>query len=381
MRKHAARLTPEMRANTSPEIFRTLEETGMLEILQYFRLQGQPLICEPYGSGHINSTYLAVTDAPHNYILQKVNRRVFKDVPALMENILAVTLHLAKHASNTRHVLTLVLANDGLPYHRDSEGEYWRVYEFVNGGICLNLARNENDFYQSAVAFGQFQNSLADFPAQSLHETIAHFHDTPARYAAFHAAIEADTVGRRREVEPEIAFALQREKDAGALMQLLASGELPLRVTHNDTKLNNVILDAKLNTPLCVIDLDTVMPGLVANDFGDSIRFGASTAAEDEKDLTKVSLSLPLYRTYAEGFLSVCGARLTQRERETLPLGAKLMTLENGVRFLTDYLQGDPYYAISRPEHNLDRARTQFALVRDMEAKWDEMNALVAAIQ
>jgi Ser/Thr protein kinase RdoA (MazF antagonist) len=352
----------------------------MLEILRFFRLEGKPVTCMPYGSGHINRTYLAVTDAPHSYILQKINRRIFKDIPALMENIHAVTLHLARQDSDPRHVLTLVLTNDGMPYCRDDEGEYWRVYEFVTDGVCLNIARNENDFYQSAVAFGQFQNMLSDFPAQTLHETIAHFHDTPARYATFHAAIEADAFGRVKEVEPEIAIALEREQDADALMRLLHSGELPLRVTHNDTKLNNVILDAKLNTPLCVIDLDTVMPGLVANDFGDSIRFGASTAVEDEKDLTKVSLSLPLFRTYARGFLGVCGGRLTKRERETLPLGAKLMTLENGVRFLTDYLQGDPYYAISRPEHNLDRARTQFALVRDMETKWDDMNAILAAL-
>ncbi|MCE5344473.1 MAG: aminoglycoside phosphotransferase family protein [Eubacteriales bacterium] len=353
----------------------------MTDVLRFFRLEGQPFSCEPYGSGHINRTYLVVTDAPHRYILQKINRRVFKDVPALMENIHAVTTYLARQDPDPRHVLTLVLTTESMPYHCDQDGEYWRMYEFITGGICLNLARNENDFYQSAVAFGRFQNMLSDFPAHTLHDTIAHFHDTPARYAALHAAMQADAVGRLAEVAPEIAFALEREKEAGGLMWLLQSGELPLRVTHNDTKLNNVILDEKENTPLCVIDLDTVMPGLVANDFGDSIRFGASTAVEDEKDLSKVSLSLSLYTTYAKGFLSICGERLTQRERETLPLGAKLMTLENGVRFLTDYLQGDPYYAVARPEHNLDRARTQFALVRDMEQKWEAMNAVLAVLR
>lgn len=351
----------------------------MQQVLQAYRLDGTPVACVRYGSGHINQTYLVATNAPHLYILQRINRRVFTDVPALMENISAVTRHLSRRESDPRRVLTLLPALDGRPYCTDGEGEFWRVYEFITGGITLERAQNAGDFAQSAVAFGQFQNLLADFPATTLHETIAHFHDTPRRYQALRAAVEADTVGRRREAEPEIAFLLEREQAGGTLMRLLAAGELPLRVTHNDTKLNNVILDEKQHTALCVIDLDTVMPGLVANDFGDSIRFGANTAAEDEKDLSKVSLSLPLYEAYVRGFLEVCGARLTRREQETLPLGAKLMTLENAVRFLTDYLQGDPYYAISRPEHNLDRARTQIALVSDMERKWDAMNAIIAA--
>lgn len=350
----------------------------MREILDQFQLDGAVVTCEHYGSGHINQTFLVTTDAPHRYILQKVNRRVFTNVPALMENIDSVTKYLAKQDADPRHVLTLVPVKNGKPYYQNGEGEYWRMYEFVNGGISLNSPESAEDFYQSAIAFGTFQNLLADFPAETLHETIAHFHDTPVRYRAFHAAVEADTVRRRQEVEKEIAFALRHEQEAGFMMQLLAAGKLPLRVTHNDTKLNNVILDEKDHTALCVIDLDTVMPGLVANDFGDSIRFGASTAAEDEKDLRKVTLSLPLYETYAKGFLAVCGSRLTKREKETLPMGAKMMTLENGVRFLTDYLQGDPYYAISRPEHNLDRARTQFALVEDMERKWEQMNQIIA---
>lgn len=350
----------------------------MRGILDQFKLDGAVVSCERYGSGHINQTFLVTTDAPHRYILQQINRRVFTNVPALMENIDSVTKYLAKQDADPRHVLTLVPVKNGKPYYQNGEGEYWRMYEFVNGGISLNSPENAEDFYQSAIAFGTFQNLLADFPAETLHETIAHFHDTPVRYRAFHAAIEADAVGRRQEVEKEITFALQHEQEAGFMMHLLADGKLPLRVTHNDTKLNNVILDEKDRTALCVIDLDTVMPGLVANDFGDSIRFGASTAVEDEKDLRKVSLSLSLYETYVKGFLAVCGSRLTKREKETLPMGAKMMTLENGVRFLTDYLQGDPYYAISRPEHNLDRARTQFALVEDMERKWEQMNQIIA---
>ena len=349
----------------------------MLNILNRFHLEGAPVSCARYGSGHINETYLVETDAPHRYILQKINRGIFKDVPALMDNILAVTTYLAQMDPDPRHVLTLVPELDGLHWAQDGEGEYWRVYEFVTGGICLDRAESAEDFYQSAVAFGRFQTMLADFPAGTLHETIARFHDTPNRYGALHQAMEADSALRRKTVEKELEFALSREQVAGGLMGLLRQGALPLRVTHNDTKLNNVILDEKTRAPLCVIDLDTVMPGLVANDFGDSIRFGASTAAEDEVDLTRVSLSLPLYETYVKGFLGACGERLTRREVETLPLGALLMTLENGVRFLTDYLEGDHYYAIHRPSQNLDRCRTQFQLVRDMELKWDAMNEAV----
>ncbi|HPF86732.1 MAG TPA: aminoglycoside phosphotransferase family protein [Candidatus Limiplasma sp.] len=351
----------------------------MLKVLQSFHLDGKAVDCVRYGNGHINQTYLVTTDVGHRYILQRINRHVFADVPALMENIHAVSQYLARQDADPRHVLTLVPALDGRPYCVDDEGEYWRIYEFVTGGISLESVSSPEDFYQSAIAFGRFQTMLADFPAETLHETIAHFHDTPVRYQAFHAAVRADATGRRRGAEPEIAFMLAHEEEASGMVRMLAAGDLPLRVTHNDTKLNNVILDVKDHTALCVIDLDTVMPGLVANDFGDSIRFGANTAVEDEKDLGKVSLSLPLYETYARGFLEVCGARLTRLETETLPMGAKLMTLENAVRFLTDYLQGDIYYSIARPEHNLDRTRTQIALVKDMERKWDRMNAIIAA--
>jgi len=351
----------------------------MLKVLRHFPVDGEPLSSVRYGSGHINQTYLVTTNAPHLYIFQRINQRVFTDIPALMRNIHAVTQYLTSKDPDPRHVLTLLPAEDGRPYYTDDEGECWRLYEFVTGGITLDRAESPDDFYQSAIAFGGFQTMLADFAAETLHETIPHFHDTPARFRAFHAAVSADAAGRRRLAEREIAIALEHEHEAAFLMNLLASGELPLRVTHNDTKLNNVILDAHDRKALCVIDLDTVMPGLVANDFGDSIRFGANTAAEDETDLGKVSLSLPLYEAYARGFLEMCGSRLTELEIATLPMGAKLMTLENGVRFLTDYLQGDPYYAVARPDHNLDRARTQFALVQDMERKWERMNKIVAA--
>ena len=347
----------------------------MLNICGKFQTKGAALSCEPYGNGHINATYLVKTDE-EQYILQRINHHIFQDVPGLMRNVERVTAFLAEKDPDPRHSLHLVPAKDGAAYV-EAEGEFYRMYDFVHDSICLDAPETDEDFYQSAVAFGSFQRQLADFPANELSETIPHFHDTPNRYRALRAAIEKDALGRAASCREEIEFALTREADAAVMMNLLAAGELPLRVTHNDTKLNNVMLDAKTRKPLCVIDLDTVMPGLAANDFGDSIRFGANTGAEDEKDLTKISLSLARYEAFARGFLEACGKALTPKEIETLPWGAKLMTLECGVRFLTDYLEGDTYFRIHRPEHNLDRTRTQFALVADMEKKWAQMCDIV----
>lgn len=347
----------------------------MLNICGKFQTKGAALSCEPYGNGHINATYLVKTDE-EQYILQRINHHIFQDVPGLMRNVERVTAFLAEKDPDPRHSLHLVPAKDGAAYV-EAEGEFYRMYDFVHDSICLDAPETDEDFYQSAVAFGSFQRQLADFPANELSETIPRFHDTPNRYRALRAAIEKDALGRAASCREEIEFALTREADAAVMINLLAAGELPLRVTHNDTKLNNVMLDAKTRKPLCVIDLDTVMPGLAANDFGDSIRFGANTGAEDEKDLKKISLSLARYEAFARGFLEACGKALTPKEIETLPWGAKLMTLECGVRFLTDYLEGDTYFRIHRPEHNLDRTRTQFALVADMEKKWTQMCDIV----
>jgi len=349
----------------------------MEHIYRQFQLDGLPISCTRYGNGHINQTYLLVTNRPHLYILQGLNTGVFKNIPGLMNNLIAVTDHLKKQTDDLRRALHLVPTVDGQPYLTCANGEYWRMYEFVLNSLCLEKAETADDLYQSGVAFGQFQNQLADFPAETLTETIPRFHDTPDRFRLFHEAIEADRAGRLKDVQAEVEAFLAYEKDANALMSLCRSGELPLRVTHNDTKLNNVMLDADTRTPLCVIDLDTVMPGLAANDFGDTIRFGASTAAEDEEDLSKVAMSLELFEAYATGFLSACGGRLTRKEIETLPWGAKLMTLECGVRFLTDHLNGDVYFHINRPGLNLIRCRTQLKLVQDMDQKWDEMNAII----
>lgn len=352
----------------------------MKQIISEFQLKGRFLRCERYGNGHINETYLLETDAPHAYILQKVNRHVFPDVPGLMRNIVAVTSYLWQQTPDPRRVLTLVPTVDNRMYHVDNDGETWRVYEFVTDSLCLDRPENERDLRQSGLAFGTFQNQLAAFPAQTLEEIIPHFHDTPARYAQLRDAIKQDQAGRVKEAGPEIEAYLAYEKYAGYLMDMLAKGDLPLRVTHNDTKLNNVLLDAATRTPLCVIDLDTVMPGLAANDFGDSIRFGAALAKEDELDLEKVGMSLRLFEAYAQGFLSACGSRLTQLEKETLPMGALLMTLECGSRFLADYFNGDVYFHNARPGQNLQRARTHIRMVQDMEGKLGRMQKIIAGL-
>jgi len=344
-------------------------------ILDLFALDGRAVSCERYGNGHINETYLVRTDRQHDYILQKVNDHVFPDTAALMENIIAVTEYLRQSEKDPRRVLTLADTKDGKKYLSDSRGCF-RVYEFVRDGVCLNRAESADDLRQSAVAFGGFLNGLSAFPTKMLHEIIPQFHDTVERFRQLKRAIAADPIGRAKDVGREIDFYLSREDQADALTGPLSRGELPLRVTHNDTKLNNVILDAKTHAPLCVIDLDTVMPGLAATDFGDAVRFGASTARDDERDLDHVRLSLPMYEACAQGFLSVCGKRLWPLEKETLPLGAKLMALECGSRFLTDYLNGDRYFRISRPTQNLDRTHTQMKLLTEMEKHWDEMRSI-----
>ena len=346
------------------------------QVLKAFCLDAEPVSCERYGCGHINVTYLVVTESGRRYILQKINNNIFKDVPGLMGNIAAVTKYLRKIISDPRGVLTLVPTTDGGDYLQHEDGSFWRVYDFVEQSICLQAPESADDFYQSAVAFGAFQQQLKDFPAETLCEVIPNFHNTMDRYRIFKEALAADVCGRAASVKAEIDFALAREQEAGTLVNMLAEGKLPLRVTHNDTKLNNVMLDEATRKPLCVIDLDTTMPGLSLYDFGDSIRFGAATAAEDEKDLDKMVMDINLFKTYTKGFLSACPG-LTENERDMLPMGAKLMTLECGVRFLTDYLSGDTYFRTHYEGQNLDRCRTQFKLVADMEGKWEDMKRIV----
>ena len=337
---------------------------------------------ERYGAGHINDTF-AVWAADHSrrWILQRINTDTFTDPAGLMENVTGVTSYLrreilARGGDPDRETLNVVPTREGKPYYTDCEGGAWRAYLFVEGTVCLQKVENERDFYTVAETFGNFQNQLAGYPAATLHETIARFHDTPNRSANFHTALAADGRGRAREIGPEIAFIRAREADCHVLTDQLAAGVLPLRVTHNDTKLNNVLIDQATGKGICVIDLDTVMPGLSAYDFGDSIRFGANDCAEDAPDQSKVHFSLHLYEVFARGYLAAAGSAMTEAERRSLPWGAKLMTLECGIRFLTDYLEGDHYFKISRPAQNLDRARTQFTLVEGMEREFGAMTQL-----
>lgn len=340
----------------------------------------------PYGSGHINDTFVAHFQPKEGdckrYIFQRINVDIFKNPIELMENITGVTNFLKDRISKAggdplRETLNVIPTHDNKSYFVDQDGGYWRCYDFVERTISLQLIEKPEDFYNCALAFGNFASELADYPAQTLHETIKDFHNTKVRFDNFKIALENDIKGRAKNVKPEIEFVLKRQDITSKLVDMLSSNELPLRVTHNDTKLNNVLIDRETMQGICVIDLDTVMPGLVAYDFGDSIRFGASTGAEDETDLSKVTMSLELFELFSKGFIESIGKSLTRQELVTLPLGAELMTFECGIRFLTDYLNGDTYFKIHKEHHNLDRARTQFKLVADMEDKWDLMNSII----
>ena len=346
---------------------------------------GGPMVCDPhhYGEGHINDTFVVWrADHTKRFVLQRINTDTFTDPAGLMENICGVTQHLrtkiqAEGGDPGRECLNVIPTLSGAAYYIDSEGNAWRAYDFVENTVCLQQVGCEADFRTVAETLGKFQNQLADYPASTLHETIARFHDTPNRYANFEKALAADALGRAKTIAPEIAFIHAREKDCHVLLDQLAAGEIPLRVTHNDTKINNVLLDEATGKGICVIDLDTVMPGLSAYDFGDSIRTGANDCAEDEPDQSKVHFDLHLYEVFAKGYLSTAGSTMHTAEKKSLAWGAKLMTLECGIRFLTDYLEGDHYFHIARPNHNLDRARTQFTLVRQMEDVFDQMTAIV----
>lgn len=355
------------------------------ELIENFQFQGAYIEGGPYGSGHINDTFRVVFqdgEIQRRYILQKMNKNIFLKPEELMENIVGVTSWLKKKivengGNPERETLNLIPTRAGKAFFIDSEGEYWRAYLFIEGASTYDLVKNKEDFYQSAVAFGHFQGLLADYPAETLHETIVNFHNTVDRLNKFKKAVEEDSYGRAKDVQEEIQFVLDREKLAHTLCDLQAEKKIPLRVTHNDTKLNNIMIDDRTRKAICVIDLDTVMPGLAVNDFGDSIRFGASTGEEDEKDLSKVSCSMELFELYTKGFIEGCQGSLTDIELDMLPVGAMTMTYECGMRFLTDYLEGDHYFKVHREGHNLDRCRTQFKLVRDMEEKLEEMNRIV----
>ena len=344
-----------------------------------FQTDSTPVDCKAFGHGHINNTFCITTETGSKYVLQRINKYVFKNPIRVMANTSAVTNYLRQRVEDPRMTLHFIPAKDGRYYHKGCDGEFWRMYDFV-GGFTLDMPESDEDFYQSALAFGRFQELLSDYPADTLYEIIPNFHNTVDRYVQFKESVEMDIVGRVAEVQKDIDFLLEREEKGGILQKMLSSGILPLRVTHNDTKLNNVLLDNKTRKSLCVLDLDTVMPGSSLYDFGDSIRFGAATAMEDEPDTSKMGLDLHLFEVYTRGYLEAAPS-LTNMEVAMLPLGAYVMTLELAVRFLKDYLDGDLYFSkIAYPEHNLVRARSQMALVADMEKKWTKMNLIVAKV-
>lgn len=358
------------------------EKLAINEALAAYDFGGEIAGALRYGKGHINDTFAVYIQTPEGdvkrFILQRINEHVFKKPLEVMDNIIGITLYLRKIIEGyggdpLRETLNVIPDKNNNTTFIDASGGYWRCYNFIEDALCLQKAQTQEQFYASARAFGNFQRLLSNYPAHTLHETIPNFHNTKVRLKQLRTVISEDSLGRVKNVVSEIDFAISRSEQCGYLVNLLENGELPLRVTHNDTKLNNVMIDKKSGNGVCVIDLDTIMPGLSVYDFGDSIRFGANTASEDETDLKKVSLDISLYEAYVKGFLETAGGVLTKQEVACLPWGAKLMTLECGIRFLTDYLSGDVYFKIHRENHNLDRCRTQFKLVEDMEKKWDEM--------
>lgn len=347
------------------------------DIIRKFRID---VSIEPYGNGHINDTYIAESDP--KYILQRINNSVFKNPEQVMSNITGVTEHLRKKITEAggnpeRETLNLVKTVDGKSFYKADDGNYFRMYKFIEGTVSYDSVENPAQLYEAARAFGKFQSMLSDYPVDKIYETIPDFHDTGKRYAALEAAVDKDVVGRRGLVEKEIEFAFARRQDTNVIVDAIAAGKVPVRVTHNDTKLNNVMLDEKTGEGVCVIDLDTVMPGSLLYDYGDALRFGASSGAEDECDLDKIWFDLELFEAFTRGFLEEVGSNLTDEEIKLLPFSAKLMTYECGIRFLTDYLSGDTYFKIHRKNHNLDRARTQFKLVADMEKKMDAMSGII----
>ena len=365
-------------------------EDRIQEVLAAFDF-GAPVVgALRYGQGHINDTFVVHTQPEdrccRRFILQRMSAAAFKHPDELMENIIGVTEYLGRQilqrgGDRGREAMEVLRPRNGEPYYTDAEGGAWRVYPFVEHTICYQAAESAELFAASGRAFGRFQRLLRDYPAETLHETIPNFHNTEDRLAKFKAAVAADPLGRVKDCGPEIQFVLDREADCSVALNAMREGKLPLRVTHNDTKLNNVLMDEETQEGVCIIDLDTVMPGLVIYDFGDSIRFGANHSAEDERDLGKVNLDVDLFSVYTAAFLEGTGGSLTNDEIAYLPWGAKLMTLECGIRFLTDYIDGDHYFHINREAQNLDRCRTQFKLVADMEARWAELEAIVKQYQ
>ena len=353
-------------------------------VASQFEIPGEFLGATPYGNGHINDTWCVVfrqTGVPKRSILQRINRNVFTNPVALMQNIERVTSHLAAQVAgapdHSRRVLTLIPSRDGRAWHSDEEGIFWRTWRFIENARTYDAVESTERAYQAGRAFGQFQKMLIGMPAPQLHDTIPDFHHTPKRFTALEAAIAMDAAGRAISAKPEIEFALARKQITG----ILIGADLPERVTHNDTKFNNVLIDDDTGEGICIIDLDTVMPGLALYDFGDMVRTATSPASEDERNLSKVKMQFPMFEALLRGYLAAAGGFLTKNEKQYLAFAGKLITFEQGIRFLTDYLAGDTYYKVHRDGHNLDRCRSQFKLVESIERQEKRMEKLVRSIE
>jgi hypothetical protein len=359
--------------------------TDIKEICLQFQIDGDLCEANPHGSGHINDTFLgkyATCDGQVCFVHQRINHHVFKEPEKLMQNIERVTRYAREQITAAggdplRETLTLVPALDGKSFYCSPEGEYWRTYTFIPGARTYEIVEDLRHVFSAARAFGNFQKLLDSLPGERLHETIPNFHNTHRRFEAFRQAVNQDTAGRCKKVQAEIDFIFQREADASLVVNMLASGELPERVTHNDTKLNNVLIDDQTGEEVCVIDLDTMMPGSALYDFGDLVRMGTATATEDETDLSKVGVDLHMFEWLARGYLDAVRDFLVPKEFELLVFAGRLITYEQAIRFLTDYLNGDIYYKIHHPEHNLVRTRTQIKMVAEMECKCPEMESII----
>ena len=359
------------------------EEHDLRAIAAEFQFEGEVAAFAPFGNGHINDTHLVTCERagmPVRYVLQRVNRNVFRSPAAVMQNIERVTAHLAAQLAGTpdreRRALSLIPTRDGHNWFEDTQGETWRAWRFIENARSYETATSSEQAFQAAQAFGRFQQQLASLPAPRLHETIPDFHHTPKRFAALEEAVVRNIHGRAALAKPEIDFAFAHKSIAGVLI----AANLPERITHNDTKFNNVLLDDATGESLCVVDLDTVMPGLALYDFGDMVRTTTSPAAEDERDLSKVAMQFPMFEALVHGYLSAAGEFLTKAEKDLLAFSGKLITFEVGIRFLADYLNGDTYFKVHRDGHNLDRCRTQFKLVESIERHEEAMNWLVESI-
>lgn len=361
-----------------------IEEHEVAAAAGAFAVDGEFQIAVRYGSGHIHDTYSVkfgdVGRAGAHLILQHINTKIFKNPVAMMENIHRVTTHVRSRLAGVpdadERVLQLVSTRDGRAWHVDDEERYWRGYWFIEGAKSFDEVTSEQQAFEAAKAFGEFQRMLVDLPGERLSESIPHFHHTPKRFENFEFTVEADGAGQVKDVRDEIEFAMRRRRMAGALLE----AGLPERVTHNDTKLNNVLLDERTGERICVIDLDTVMPGLAAYDFGDMVRTMTCLAAEDERDLARVEMRFSFFEAVLRGYLAGTGSFLTLEERESLITGAKVIVFEQGVRFLADHLAGDTYYKVSREGQNLDRCRTQFRLLESIEEQESEMVGLLRSI-